>query len=253
MSISCGHKTPNLDVEALAAHLEGLEETIISRLIERAQFCHNERSYRPGESGFRGAGDQSLFQVRLQYQETMDAQFGRFCVPEERPFFNRLPRPKRTVTIPETGLRMPDLNTVNLTPEILDTYLALVPQICRPGDDGQYGSSAEHDVHAVQAIARRVHYGSLYVAESKFRSAPDAFEKLVKAGDMDAIIQKLTRKEVEERILRRVPEKVAAAQLNANPRVRHLIDPEIIVAFYRETIMPLTKKGQALYLMRRTG
>jgi len=45
-----GPKPPELEVETIAAHLEGIEETIISRLIERAQFRLNDRVYRTGES-----------------------------------------------------------------------------------------------------------------------------------------------------------------------------------------------------------
>lgn len=139
MSGSDQYKVPNLDVETLAAHLEGLEETIISRLIERAQFFSNLRSYRDGESGYRGVKKLSLFHIRLLAQEKIDAQFGRFCVPEERPFNSLLPRPRRKVFLPVTGLHMQDLNTVNLMPEIVNRYLDFVPRICREGDDEQYG------------------------------------------------------------------------------------------------------------------
>jgi len=141
---------------------------------------------------------------------------------------------------------------VSQTTLIVQRYLALVPKICRTGDDGHYGSSVEHDVMAVQAIARRIHYGSLYIAESKFRSAPDLFTRLVRDGNERAIIAALTRKEVEERIIRRIAEKTAAAQSTINPEVRQHIDPAVIATFYHDTIMPLTKKGEALYLMNRT-
>jgi len=99
MAIHRGPKGPALEVNGIAAHLEGLEETIIARLIDRAQFCVNERIYRNGESGFTGERKRSLFHLRLLFQEKMDAQFGRFCVPEERPFFTRLPKTKRNVKL----------------------------------------------------------------------------------------------------------------------------------------------------------
>jgi chorismate mutase len=246
-----GHDPCALKIDAIAARLEGLEETIISKLIDRAQFCVNSRVYRSGRSGFTGETSRSLFHLRLLYHEKMDAAFGRFCVPEERPFFPRLPEPKRKARLPETGLCLGDFNAVNLMHDIVPAYLALVPHICRRGDDGHYGSSVEHDVYAVQAIARRIHYGSLFVAESKFRAEPVDFSVLVRAGNSDKIAAKLTRKEVEDRIVRRIREKTRTMQLKVNRDVRHYLDPEIVAKFYRRTIVPLTKKGEVEYLMNR--
>jgi chorismate mutase len=238
-------------IDGIAARLEGLEETIIARLIDRAQFRVNPRIYQFGRSGFVGGDRRSLFHLRLYHQERMDAQFGRFSVPEERPFNRRLPKPKRPTPLVVTGLHLDDFSIINLMPELVERYLALVPRICRGGDDGHYGSSVEHDVYAVQAIARRVHFGSFYVAESKFRKDPHDFRSLARAQDVPAVIKKLTRQAVEERILRRILRKVSGAQKRANPHVRHLIDASIIVDFYRECIIPLTKKGEASYLLHR--
>jgi chorismate mutase len=81
-----------LSLNRIAAQLEGLEETIIHKLLDRAQFLSNDVVYRVGESGFEGEPHQSLFTLRLRYQEEMDAVFGRFCVPEERPYTQGLPR-----------------------------------------------------------------------------------------------------------------------------------------------------------------
>jgi chorismate mutase len=91
MTVHQGPKPPTLEIDTIAARLEGLEETNISKLIDRAQFCVNKRIYRPGESGFEGENKRSLFLLRLFFHEKIDAQFGRFCVPEERPFFSLLP------------------------------------------------------------------------------------------------------------------------------------------------------------------
>jgi chorismate mutase len=246
-------KTPLFKIDTIAAHLEGLEETIIYKLIDRAQFHANERVYQAGHSGFDGEQKRSLFELRLLYQERMDAEFGRFCVPEERPFYRRLPEAKRSAKLPPTGLFLDDFNAINQMPEITARYLDLVQTICRRGDDGHYGSSVEHDVYALQAIARRIHYGSLYVGEGKFRSAPDVFTALIEKGDEQAIIEKLTRRDVEERIVRRISEKVALAQSKVNTSVRHAVDPLVITDFYREVIVPLTKKGEARYLLQRRG
>ena len=173
--------TPDLD--KIATDLEGLEETIIARLIDRAQFRRNRIAYQPGKSGFKGETELSLFALRLKFQEEMDACFGRFAVPEERPFNQNLPDAKRIVRLPENCLRLANYDAVNLTGKILASYLDLVPRICAAGDDAQYGSSVEHDVYAIQAISRRIHYGAMYVAESKYLSDPETFGKAIDAED----------------------------------------------------------------------
>ena len=257
MDLHTGPHAPKLETDSIAAHLEGLEETIISKLIDRVQFCINDRIYRPGESGFEGEKRQSLFHLRLLFQEKMDARFGRFCVPEERPFNHRLPREQRRVALPPTGLHIGNLNAVNLMRDIVTRYQELVTAICRNGDDGQYGSSVEHDVYAVQAISRRIHYGSLYVAESKFREREAHYTALVaarpeKEDAIAAITEQLTRAEVEDKILNRVRDKVAAAQVNVNTKVRMLVDPNTVADFFKSAIIPLTKRGEALYMLQRS-
>jgi len=242
---------PPLDLDKIAAELESLEETIIARLIDRAQFRRNATAYTPGQSGFAGESVLSLFALRLKFQEEMDACFGRFMVPEERPFNRDLPSPKRTVTLEDDCLKLTDFNRVNLSAGILESYLDLVPQICRPGDDAQYGSSVEHDVYALQAISRRIHYGAMYVAESKYRSDPDAVRAAVASGDARVLVRLIVRPEVERRILLRVAEKAAGLQASAKANIRHTIRPEIIRDYYARHIIPLTKEGEILYLQNR--
>ena len=242
---------PAPDLIQIAADLESLEETIIARLIDRAQYRRNETAYQPGRSGFRGEPVLSLFALRLQYQEEMDARFGRFYVPEERPFNRNLPETRRDVTLPENCLHVPDYDQVNLTADILNSYLELLPTLCRSGDDAQYGSSVEHDVYAIQAIARRIHYGAMYVAESKYRSTPAVYQEAIDTGDRLTLIELLTRPEVERQILHRVTEKAATMQTFANSNIRHTIPPNVIRDYYAAHVIPLTKEGEIRYLLHR--
>ena len=239
------------DLSTVSSALEALEETIVSKLIDRAQFRHNTRVYEPGRSGFAEEEHVSLLDLRLRFQEHMDAEFGRFEVPEERPFNTNLPEPKRNVRVRETGLHLDGYNCINLTPHIKDSYLALVPCICRPGDDGQYGSSVEHDVYALQAVSRRIHFGAMYVAECKYRQHPRKWGALIAQGNVEGLWEALTRKDVERAILARVRDKVARAQSLVNTKVRHTIDPEVVLRYYRNHIIPRTKEGEVLYLLNR--
>jgi len=239
------------ELHLIAAQLEGFEETIINKLIDRAQFKANLVVYKAGRSGFEGAENESLLDLRLRYHEEMDAYFGRFCVPEERPFTQDLPSPRRKVNLPPSHLGIDEYERINLTEKIKSAYFDMVPRLCEDGDDGQYGSSVEHDVYALQAIGRRIHFGAMYVAESKYLSDTDRYRRLIRENNTDAIMQLLTRKEIEERILQRVKEKVQHIQAEVNREIRITIDPEVVFQFYRDHVIPLTKKGEVLYLLNR--
>jgi len=111
----------------------------------------------------------------------------------------------------------------------------------------------EHDVYAVQAVARRIHYGAFYVAESKFRSDPEIYSKLIADNNIDGMMEKLTRKDVEERIIDRVKTKVESAQSKTNQLVRNVIEPQVFMEYYRDFLIPLTKQGEILYLLNRNN
>ena len=243
---------PLLDLNYIASRLEGLEETIIMRLIDRAQFKVHDIVYEAGKSGFKGETSRCLFDLRMHFHEQMDASFGRFSVPEERPFTRNLPKPQRKVTIPDTGLKIDNLENVNFAGPIRTKYMKLIKKICPPGDDGHHGSSVEHDVYAIQAISRRIHFGAFYVTECKFKNNPHTFLPHIFNRDIPALKNLITRKEVEERIISRVYQKTVEVQRSANREVRTIIEPDVIVAFYRNTVIPLTKDGEIAYLLHRT-
>lgn len=242
-----------MTLELIAAKLEGLEETIIYKLMDRGQFRKNAAVYRSGESGFdEEKSGISLFDIRLLYTEKMDAEFGRFTQPEERPFCSPLPATKRMISnSKDTFLVIDDYDKINLGSDIKRAYLKMLDTLCLGGDDGNYGSSVEHDIFALQALARRIHFGALYVAESKFRDNPKKYLSLIEKNESNALMTLLTRQKVEEKILLRVKEKVIHIQSQINEKVRRRIDPDLVLDFYREHIIPLTKKGEILYLLNR--
>jgi len=127
----------------------------------------------------------------------------------------------------------------------------MVPRFCPPGDDNQYGSSVEHDIFALQAISRRVHYGALYIAEAKYARHPDMYREHIQDNNPDGLMALLTRKDVEERILARVREKVDRLQACVNTEIRTIIPADTVIALYRDFIIPLTKQGEIRYLLQR--
>jgi len=240
-----------LRLETIASRLAGLEETLIYKLLDRAQFLANSGAYEPRKSGFQPPEAGSLFDLRLRFQESLDTQFGRYLIPEERPFFRDLPAPRRVPPQTETGLVIADLEVVNVFEPIRKAYLDLLPRLCGEGDDGQWGSSVEHDVICLQALGRRVHFGALYVGESKYQEDPVKFATLVQTRDDRGLMAAITRLEVEERVLARVKAKVEAIQSVSDPALRRLVDPAAVVDFFRTAIIPLTKDGEIRYLYQR--
>lgn len=249
--VSRGDTDTPLDLDVIAAQLEALEESIMYRFIDRAQFAWNPRAYEAGAESLQGAQSVSLFHARLRAQEELEARFGRYQVPEERPFTSGLPDAERTAAGFHVSLRADDWNVVRQSDELLEAYLATLPELCEHRDDGHYGSSVEHDVSVLQAVSRRVHFGALYVAEAKFCRDTEAYRRAIRRADAAEIEAMLTRADVERAIIERLRRKMQELQTEVHTRVRRVISPDVVVGFYRDTIIPRTKAGQVAYLLQR--
>lgn len=223
------------------------EETIIFALIERAQFRRNAPVYEPGRFG-PATGGESLAGYLLRETECIHARMRRYTSPDEEPFFGHLPEP----ILPALGFSESPLcpNTVNLNAELRRAYEGeIVPFICAAGDDAQYGSSCVCDVACLQALSRRVHYGK-FVAEGKFRDAPDTYRGAIRRGDRDELWTLITDGPVEARVLERVRLKARTygQELSGAPG-QNKIDPAHVVEVYERWIIPLTKEVQIRYLL----
>ena len=136
----------------------------------------------------------------------MHGKIRRFSNSEENAFFpNYLP----PLILPpleshEDDVLHPTAKEVNVNNAIMDMYLEhLLPGIALGGDDGQYGSSAMYDVMILQALSKRIHYGK-FVAESKFRKQTAEYSELIMKKDEDAIMDLLTDRAVELKVIERV-------------------------------------------------
>ncbi len=241
----------SFDLSEIATRLESLEETIIFRLIDRVQLGRNFAVYEPNRFPLGGT-EPTLLDHMMRFHESTHAMLGRYVIAEERPFYTDLPVPAEGMASGrDKGLAIADFNVINLTADIRTAYTTLLDSIVT-GDDGEYGTTAESDIAALQAIARRIHFGSFYVAEAKFRGNPVQYSELIRANDSEALMKLLTRQEVEDRIIVRIREKCASIQAISNPLIRKQINPEMVAQFYFETIIPLTKVGEIRYLLNRT-
>lgn len=239
-------------LENIRGVLMRLEETIIFSLIERAQFARNRCIYRSETFG-EATGGQSLLMYLLRETETGHARMRRYTSPDEKPFCDSLPDP----ILPELRFRESPIqpNSVNVNERILAVYVDhMVPSICEPGDDGQYGSSAVADVACLQNLSHRIHCG-MFVAESKLRDDPQTFGTALAAGDRCALRRLITSPEVEERLLRRVEVKARHYGQDVNERgieapASCKVAPKTVRELYREYIVPLTKDVEVEYLLQ---
>ena len=152
----------------------------------------------------------------------------------------------------------PAAKEVNVNNAIMDMYLEhLLPGISETGDDGQYGSSAMYDVMILQALSKRIHYGK-FVAESKFRKQTAEYTELIQREDADAIMELLTDRAVELKVIERVKLKASTFGQDLNSvgaaetdRILRL-DPDAIGALYDTWVMPLTKDVEVSFVLRKS-
>ncbi|MEA2012767.1 MAG: chorismate mutase [Verrucomicrobiota bacterium] len=237
-----------LKLENIREVLIRQEETIIFALIERAQFAINNIIYKPGGiplSDFSGSFSDYL----LYGTECNHAKVRRYLSPDEHPFFDNLPQPVLLSIDIDSPLME---NSINLNDTIRKTYINnFLPYICEGGDDGQYGSSAVCDVNCLQSLSKRIHYGK-FVAESKYLSDKEGYRKLIIAKAEDEIMEKLTNKIVEEKLLNRVL--IKSRTYGKEPErmdQKYKVKPEFIKNIYEKWIIPLTKKVEVDYLLGR--
>ncbi|KAJ2800833.1 chorismate mutase aro7 [Coemansia guatemalensis] len=266
---------PNLG--ELRDTLVRLEDTIIFALIERSQFKHNSSIYEPGKMHFKDGYQGSFLSWFLKEVECVHARVRRYQSPDEYPFTDNLPEP---VLAPlDYPPVLVDPSHININDEIFDAYVnTVVPGITVAGDDTNYGSSATRDIECLQALSRRIHYGK-FVAESKFQDVRthDEYVKCIKEQNRDRLMELLTNAPVEELLLKRLKAKaiiygqdLSSASLDSNgtvnsgsvplvaavadcgeERVKTRVDYDLVVSFYRDYVIPLTKEVEVEYLLHR--
>ncbi|KAK6251881.1 hypothetical protein QUC31_013601 [Theobroma cacao] len=233
------------------------EDSIICSLLERSQYRYNQDTYDKhafSMEGFHGC----LVEYMVRETEKLHAQVGRYNSPDEHPFYpQHLPEPMLP-PLQYPKVLHPCADSININDMILTVYFGdILPRLVQMGDDGNYGSTAVCDTICLQALSKRIHYGK-FVAEAKFRESPTAFEAAIKAQDNSRLMELLTYETVEAAVKKRVAMKTKAyAQernqtddpADADPVYK--IQPNLVGYLYDNWLMPLTKKVQVEYLLRR--
>jgi chorismate mutase len=240
-----------LSLDSIRDTLTRQEETIIFALIERSQYHSNAIVYQKGGFGSLGIplgsspppathdskeereqDELSFMEYMLVGTEAMHCACRRYISPEEHAFFpERLPPNGPMGALPQIHYPQDLLSTkngasfINFNKVLLQQYVNLiVPQISKcAGDDEQYGSTVLADVAVLQALSRRVHYGK-FVAESKYRSNPTAYQRLVDSNDAAGVMELLTNAQVEAKVLRRA--RIKAATYGTEPILLPSMVPE---------------------------
>ena len=250
-----------LSLDNIRASLQRMEESIVFRLIERAQFAYNACVYQDGafpELREKEHWTGSWLAWSLKATEAWHAKLGRWLAPDEHPFtpLDQLPEP---VLAPNDYPEILHPHHVNVTHEIVQFYTQdIVPQITiregRPLNDRQYGSSVVCDIEALSAIAHRIYFG-MFVSESKFRADPAAFIPAIQTRDTDALASLITKPAVEQKLLERVHQKAEVYGQNLDHTHQAAAERKIrsddMVRLYQQYIIPLTKKVEIDYLLQR--
>uniref|UniRef100_A0A5B7BVH0 Chorismate mutase n=1 Tax=Davidia involucrata TaxID=16924 RepID=A0A5B7BVH0_DAVIN len=247
-----------LTLESVRESLIRQEDTIIFCLIERAKYPINSPAYKERFAGFSG----SLVEYFVKETEALQAKVGRYESPEEQPFF---PSDLPTSLVPSHNyphVLHPAAASININKTIWDIYFnQLLPLFAVEGDDGNYVPTVACDLQCLQALSKRIHYGK-FVAEVKFKDAPEDYGPAIRNQDKEALMKLLTFESVEEMVKRRVEKKAMVfgqeVSLNENKnkndndkKGKYKVDPSIVSRLYGEWVMPLTKLVQVEYLLRR--
>ena len=254
-------KSDRLSLDNVRASLIRQEDSIIFGLIERAQYKLNEPVYAPGGVDvpcFKPDGTRaSMLEFMLRENEQVGGKIRRYTSPDEHAYYpNDLPLLVIGAMSYPNPLA-PCADAININDRIMDMYVNdLLPALCEPGNDNNYGSTGLADVNCLQTISKRIHYGK-FVAESKFQARPEEFTALIKAQDAKGLMQLLTFKAVEDRVVRRVTNKAATygqdiseelpeavADLSEGRDIEYKVEPERVGELYEKWIMPMTKDVQ---------
>jgi len=241
-------RTCSMELAQIRSVLIRLEESIIFGLIERAQFSVNQSVYKKGALG-SNLGESFLHHY-LRENEIVAAKVRRYTSPDEYPFTPRSELPEPMLPPLEFPPSIVPSQHITVNDQIMDMYInEVVPSICAPGEDGNYGSTATCDVAVLQLLSKRIHYGK-FVAEIKFRKQPEEYSAAIARKDANAISELITHQIVEDKLLKRVRDKAITYGTNAGQDDQPIIPPEKIEEIYKKLIT-LTKVVEVDYLLER--
>lgn len=243
-----------LDLQNIRDALVRMEDTIIFNFIDRAQFYSSPSVYEKNKFNIPDF-DGSFLDWALLNLEKVHSQIRRYESPDETPFF-----PEHLLAPLLPPINYPKIlasytDEINVNDIIKESYIRdIVPLISAGEGDSHeenFGSCTVCDIDNLQALSRRIHFGK-FVAEAKFQNERERFTKLIRERDVPGIEAAITNSAVEEKILQRLVEKGKA--YGKDPTLQwsqHKVTPEYLSKIYKDFVIPLTKKVEVDYLLRR--
>lgn len=245
-----------LNLQNIRDSLVRMEDTIVFNFIERSQFFLLPSVYVPNKHAIPGF-DGSFMEWLLVETEKVHSRVRRYEAPDEIAFFPDQLLPPLLPSLEYPPVLALHSAEVNYNKEILRFYVDnIVPEVsCGVGDQEEnFGSVSVCDVECLQALSRRIHFGK-FVAEAKYRADPELYDRLIAERDVAGIEGLITNSTVEAMILDRIRTKCET--FGTDPSLKYLlkaqlkVKPELIVKLYRDYVIPLTKKVEVDYLLRR--
>ena len=233
-----------------------MEDTIIFNLIERSDFPCMPSIYEKNSPQIKIPDfDGSFLDWLFQQHESVESQVRRYQSPDQYPFYPQVVKKSFLPAINYPKLLAEYFREVNINNEIMDVYInKMIPRVAKAvGDECEnFGSTALVDIFTLQSISRRIHFG-MFVAEAKFQADREKYTELILNRDVEGIMTSITNSAVEENILKRLMVKAKAygTDPTAGDQGTSKVHPEVVVGIYKDWVIPLTKKVEVEYLLRR--
>lgn len=250
------HPETVLDLGNIREALVRMEDTIVFDLIERSQFFSSPLVYLKNTIKVQGFDGLFLEWLLLQL-ERIHSQVRRYEAPDEVAFFPDQLLPPLLPSLNYPKVLALYYRDVNVNSDIYKFYVEnIVPEVaCAAGEQQENsGLVAVCDVEALQALSRRIHFGK-FVAEAKYQADKEGYRKLILARDVEGIERSITNAAVEAKILERLV--VKCDSYGVDPSLRYSqksqskVKLSVIAQLYKEYVIPLTKKVEVDYLLRR--
>ncbi|KAH3677229.1 hypothetical protein WICMUC_001810 [Wickerhamomyces mucosus] len=245
-----------LDLANIRDALVRMEDTIIFNFIERSQYFQNSSVYEINKYPIPNF-DGSFLDWTLCELEKVHSQVRRYESPDEVPFFPDEILPPLLPSINYPKILASYSSDVNINELIKKNYIENIVPLISAGNGEQpenLGSCTTCDIDNLQALSRRIHFGK-FVAEAKFQNERAKYTKLIQDKDIEGIEEAITNSAVEEKILQRLIAKGEVygidPTLKFTQNVQSKVSPEYLAKIYKDWVIPLTKKVEVDYLLRR--
>jgi len=181
-------------------------------------------------------GNKSWFLYRLEAEQNVDAEFGRYLYSDQHPLVfsaEQLSKPKIKRNVPELGLKRV---RIDLSKDIIGAYRKVLKKICEKGEESEnYGATVKLDVENILLFNERILGIGEQVAAYKLQKNPGLLGTKEKEKIRLALIAPKREREVIEN-----SKKIAARYKIKNPEA---------VAEFMKKIIALTTKAEIVYIL----